>query len=461
MPVINMRDVLAKAAAADAVDGSEDQLALDFSHRHTDELRYCALWGKWLQWDETRWRPEPTLKAYDLARAVAHDYAKSLDDDKIGSAKTVNAVVQLARADRRHAAVTEQWDTDIWLLNTPSGTIELPKGLLRGHRLDDYITKITAAASGGACPQWKKFLLRIMGGDSNLDNAAPCNKTAQELVDYLQRVAGYCLTGSIREHALFFCYGTGANGKGVFINTLGGILRDYAAVAPMETFLASKHDRHPTDLAGLRGARLVTAQETTEGRRWDETKIKALTGGDPISARFMRQDFFTYTPEFKLLIAGNHKPGLRGVDEAITRRFNLIPFAVTIPKAERDPDLAEKLKAEWPGILQWMIEGCKACASNGLQPPKAVREATEAYLESENAIGRWLEEKCVLTDPNAFTSSVDLFASWKTWSEAAGDHAGNQRGFTQALEDRGFRRGRGWGTAGAGTGSRGFFGIRL
>ena len=177
-----------------------------------------------------------------------------------------------------------------------------------------------------------------------------------ELVAFLQRVAGYALTGSTSAHALFFLYGTGANGKSVFVNTVAGILGDYHRTAPIETFTASSHERHPTDLAGLRGARLVTAVETEEGRRWAESRIKALTGGDKIAARFMRQDFFEFTPQFKLLIAGNHKPGLRSVDEAIRRRFNLIPFAVTIPDEERDENLTDNLKAEWPGILAWMIE---------------------------------------------------------------------------------------------------------
>jgi putative DNA primase/helicase len=442
MPVINLRDALAKAAAADAVEGSEDQLALDYSHRHADDLRYCAQWGKWLHWDGRRWCLEPTLKAFDYARAVAHDYAKALDDGKLGSAKTVSAITQLARADRRHAATTDQWDTNIWLLNTPTGTIELPAGRLRSHNREDYITKIAATAAGGSCPLWLQFLDRVTGGDG-------------ELVGYLQRVAGYCLTGSTREHAMFFCYGTGANGKGVFINTLTALLGDYAAVAPMETFLASKSDRHPTDLAGLRGARLVTAQETTEGRRWDETKIKALTGGDPISARFMRQDFFTFVPEFKLLPAGNHKPGLRAVDEAIRRRLNLIPFRVTIPRVERDPDLAEKLKTEWPGILQWAIEGCRFWRERGLDPPPAVRDATEAYFEAENAIGRWIEEQCAL-DRTYFETIAVLYGNWNTWCEANGEFTGSQKRFSQALEDRGFERHRE-----GSNGDRGFRGIAL
>ena len=209
------------------------------------------------------------------------------------------------------------------------------------------MTKSTAVAPDPACPcpLWHDFLAKVTAGDD-------------ELQAYLHRMIGYCLTGSIREHALFFAFGTGGNGKGVMINTITGILAAYAAVASMDTFTASPGDRHPADLAMLRDARLVTAQETEEGRRWAESRIKALTGGDPITARFMRQDFFTFEPVFKLLIAGNHRPGLRGVDEAIRRRMNLLPFTVTISAGDRDPELPEKLRKEWTGILAWAIKGC-------------------------------------------------------------------------------------------------------
>jgi putative DNA primase/helicase len=169
---------------------------------------------------------------------------------------------------------------------------------------------------------------------------------ATELIAFLQRMAGYSLTGSIQEHALFFHHGVGANGKSTFASVLAGILGDYQRTAPIETFVASWGERHPTDLAGFQGARLVTAIETEEGRRWDETKVKTLTGGDRVSARFMRQDFFEYQPQFKLMIAGNHKPALRSVDEAIRRRLHLVPWAVVIPPAERDKNLGDKLRAE-------------------------------------------------------------------------------------------------------------------
>ncbi|WP_373503766.1 phage/plasmid primase, P4 family [Aestuariivirga sp.] len=242
-------------------------------------------------------------------------------------------------------------------------------------------------------------------------------------------------------HALFFLYGLGANGKSVFIDTLAGVLGDYHKTAPIETFTASSGDRHPTDLAGLRGARLVTATETEEGRRWAEAKIKQLTGGDKISARFMRQDFFEYVPQFKLLVAGNHKPGLRSVDEAIRRRFHLLPFTVTIPAEERDLHLKDKLKAEWPGILSWAVQGCLDWQRVGLNPPEAVKQATAAYLEAEDATAAWLDDCCIV-DPQAWESSADLFSSWKTWAEKAGEPIGSSKSFVAKLETRGFRENR-------------------
>src|ERR1017187_1284583 len=209
---------------------------------------------------------------------------------------------------------------------------------------------------------WRRFLDRVTDGNA-------------ELQAFLQRVIGDCLSGSVCEHALFFLYGTGANGKSVFLSTIAGLLADYAKTAPASAFTASSTDQHPTDLAGLRGARFVTAIETEDGRWWAEAKIKSLTGGDRILARFMRQDFFEYVPQLKLVVAGNHKPGLRNVDEAIRRRLHLIPFTVTIAENERDPELTEKLKAEYPGILQWAIEGCLMWQREGLNPPVVVRDA--------------------------------------------------------------------------------------
>ena len=425
---------------------SDEALALRFAEKHAPALRYVAAWRRWFFWDGQRWAVEETLKAFDLARAICRQAASECVKDpkiahKVASAQTVAAVHRLAMADRRLAATVDQWDSDPWLLNTPNGVIDLRDGRCHPHRLDRFMTKIAAVASGGDCSQWMTFLDRVTAGDN-------------DLVLYLQRLCGYALTGMTREQILAFLYGSGANGKTVFINTTSGIFGDYATSAPMETFTASKTERHPTELAMLRGARLVTATETEEGRRWAESKIKALTGGDKITARFMRQDFFTFTPQFTLIIAGNHKPGLRNVDEAIRRRLQLVPFTVTIPEGERDGELEEKLKAEWPGILQWMIEGTIEWAGGGgLQPPEAVLSATHDYLESEDAVAAWIRDCCVI-DTGTYTRNAVLFASWQQWAKTAGEHPVKMTKFTKALDVRGFERYR--------TGkARGFIGIAV
>jgi putative DNA primase/helicase len=273
-----------------------------------------------------------------------------------------------------------------------------------------------------------------------------------QLVDFLQRMCGYSLTGSTREEALFFGYGTGANGKTKFIGAITGAMGDYHRTAAIETFTASATERHPTDLAGLHGARLVTAIETEEGKQWAEAKIKALTGGDKIAARFMRQDYFEFTPRFKLLVAGNNKPGLRSVGEAMRRRLHLIPFTVTIPAEER-ADLDELLRQEWPGILNWMVEGCLEWQRIGLSPPKIVTDATEKYFEAEDRILAWTEQ-CCDHDPNATETTAKLYGSWVSHCTRTGEVIGSQRRFSEALEEHGIERWRD-------KNDRGFRGLRL
>jgi putative DNA primase/helicase len=408
---------------------TDEALALAFAQRHAGDLRYVAAWGKWLSWTGTHWRFDDTLQAFDHARQICREAAAACNKNQvasaIASAKTVAAVERLAKADRRLAATIDQWDADPWLLNTPSGVVDLRAGDIVARRPDQYFTKIPAVAPLGDCPRFLAFLSIITGGDV-------------ELQRYLRRAAGYALTGVTQEHVLLFGYGTGANGKSVLVNTVSGILGNYHRTAPIETFTASAADRHPTDLAGLRGARLVTATETEEGRRWAESRIKALTGGDVVPARFMRQDFFEYTPAFKLLIVGNHKPSLRSVDEAIRRRFHLVPFSITIESQDRDPELVDKLKVEWPGILAWMIEGCLDWQESGLRPPKAVLDATAAYLEAEDAISAWMEERC-RRGVSEWESSSELYASWKGWAELAGEQPGTMKRFAQQLETRGLQ----------------------
>lgn len=426
-----------------AIGFTEEDLALSFARENEATLRFCAAWSQWLIWDGVRWAVDKTLLSVDLARDLCRRAAYSANERAaaaLGQARTVTAVEKLARSDRRLAADADQWDADPWLLNTPGGVVDLRTGEVEPSNPALHMTKVTGAAPGGDCPTWLRFLDRITGGDA-------------ELQAYIQRVLGYALTGNTSAHAVFFGYGTGANGKSVLIDTVAGILGNYHKTAPIETFTDSGGERHPTELAMLRGARLVTAVETEEGRRWAESRIKTLTGGDRIAARFMRQDFFEYDPQFKLFVAGNHKPGLRSVDEAMKRRFHMIPFAVTIPDGERDPELKDKLRAEWPGILAWMIAGCCEWQRIGLSRPAAVRAATEAYMEAEDALSAWIDQKCE-RDPHGWEASSALYASWKTWAEAHGEYSGTARRFYQALETRGIEPRR---TSHA----RGFGGIRL
>jgi putative DNA primase/helicase len=356
--------------------------------------------------------------------ALTADYktAKAICD---GS--TIAAVEKLARSDRRVAARVNQFNTNHWLLNTPGGVVDLKTGKLQPHRAEDYMSLITEVAPSETadCPRFKAFLGEIMGNDG-------------DLISYLQRLIGYCLTGEIREHVLIFGYGTGKNGKGVLINTLRGILGSYHKTAPMECFQETFGERHPTDLAMLQSRRLVTATETDEGKRWSESKIKTLTGGDQISARFMRQDFFQYIPAFKLFLTGNHKPSLKTVDEAIRRRFHLIPFAVTIPPERQDKDLGDKLRVEYPGILRWAIEGCLAWQRQGLSPPAAVIDATNDYLEAQDTLSQWIEERCNV-GPNCWALVNTLYESWKLWGELAGEKVPPQRKFSEALRALGYQ----------------------
>lgn len=299
---------------------------------------------------------------------------------------------------------------------------------LREQRPEDYCTKATTVNPdlNADCPLWRVFLLRIMGGD-------------EDMVDYLQRICGYCCTGVTDEHVLFFLHGTGANGKSTFAGVLLGILgigpSGYAAVAPIDTFLAANTDQHPTDMAMMRGARLVVAHETEEHRAWAIAKIKRLTGGDPISARFMRQDFFTYVPQFKVMILGNHKPSLNSIDEATRRRFHLIPFAVTIPEDQRDHELVEKLKAEYPAILGWMLRGCEMWRSIGLAPPANVLAASANYFADEDTIGSWIAE-CCDTGKSFYDTAMCLYPSWRRWAEAHGEMPGKYGAFVKALDAR-------------------------
>ena len=406
---------------------TEDLLARRLVDRHGDRLRYVDTWGRWLTWDGKRWIDDQTRYVIDLVRQLCREFGllEPKLQGRLERAGTIEAVERLARSDRRVAATPALWDSDPYLLNTPDGVLDFRTGDLRPHDPALYCRKMTGAGMGDDCPLWRAFLRRITDGD-------------EELERYLQRMAGYALTGLTNEHAFFLLFGHGANGKSVFLSTQAAAWGDYCTTAPADVFLASTGDRHPTELAALHGARLVIASEIEPGRRWNESRLKELTGGDKISARFMRRDFFEFQPAFKLIIATNHKPRIRTVSEAMRRRLHLVPFTVTIPPEERDPMLAEKLREELPGILTWCVEGAVEWLAGGLRPPEAVQAHTAEYFDAEDRIAEWLEQRCECY-PAYATLGADLLADYRQWLEQQGEGSISRTAFYEALATKGFK----------------------
>jgi P4 family phage/plasmid primase-like protien len=423
----------ASKRATEALKGfdlTEDGIALAFVNRHRDVLRFDHHVGAWYLWNDQAWRREETKLAFSWARDICRQLAKAENARSrvLARAATAAAVERFAQADRAFAVTSALWDADPRLLGTPGGTVDLRTGELRPAARTDYITKLTAVAPAESadCPLWLRFLNDATHGNSGF-------------IRFLQQWSGYSLTGFIREHALLFVYGEGGNGKSTWINTIANVMNEYATVAAMDTFIASQGDRHPTDLAALRGARMVRASETEEGQAWSEVRIKALTGGDKIAARFMRQDFFEFTPQFKLTIIGNHMPELRNVDEAARRRFNVAPFTHKPPVI--DKTLEDKLQAEWPAILRWMIDGCLDWQENSLMRPDVVTASTAEYFSEQDLMAQWLDECCERRDEDgipAKDSFNSLLSSYRNFVKARGDEPGSSKGFGKAMRKRGF-----------------------
>jgi putative DNA primase/helicase len=436
---------------------SEDAIALDFADRHKDILRYEGYRNRWFKWAGMRWEVDHTLSSHAMARKLCREVASTLykesveralkalppdalkaDKDSVRksakrlataitrqlrSAKTVFAVLNLARSDPKLISNVQQWDANAWLLNTPAGTINLKTGTLDKHNVRHYITKLCAVSpEPGEPTRWLQFLNEIFEGNA-------------EMIDYIQRVLGYCITGVTIDHALFYAWGRGQNGKTTILETIGYILGDYWIESPPQAFIASNESRHETEIARMHNVRLVTSDELPQGREWDTSKVKRLTGGSTISARFMRQDYFEFEPQFKLLMAGNDRPSLKQVDDAIRRRFHLIPFAYKVPEDRKDKDLPLKLEAEGARILQWLIDGCLIWQRMGLQPPTVVREATESYLTSEDSLAQWFEE-CCNVDPQSISTSTELFQSWAHWAKINEEFIGSRKSFSQQLTNR-------------------------
>lgn len=417
---------------------AQSDVAMVFAENFDGKMLYCHNTGKWYVWTGAYWKPEETRLAFQYSRELAIAFsegAKPTEYKEVRRASFAGAVEKFAQGDRRISVTAERWDRDPFLLGTPDGTLDLRTGLLRTADAVDGITRLTAVTPmrGMPTPLWTKFLLETFTGDD-----------CAGLIHFIQQWFGYCLTGDIREHALWFGFGDGGNGKGVLLNTIRGILKDYAVAAAMATFTASKWEQHSTELAMLKGSRIVTASETEKGRAWAESRIKQITGGDPVTARFMRQNFFTFSPEFKLTLIGNHKPLLRGVDDAVRRRFNLVPFMNKPVVVDRQ--LEARLRPEWPGILAWLVEGCLNWQQNGLIRPVSVTKATEGYFEDQDITGQWLADCCEVRPGTVIAeTSMALFSSWKHFAEEAGEYPGNRKAFTTELMRRGFeafRRGK-------------------
>jgi putative DNA primase/helicase len=322
-------------------------------------------------------------------------------------------------------------DADPWLFNTANGTIDLRTGILRGHRREDLITKLAPVEHNPAAtaPAWEHFLQRVLPGE--------------DLRGFVQRATGYSATGNTSEQCMFINHGTGANGKSTFQETISAALGDYAMRTPTEMLLAKRSDGVPNDIARLKGSRFVSASETEEGRRLAESRIKDLTGQDTITARFMRAEWFDFEPVHKLWLSTNHKPEIRGTDQAIWRRIRLVPWTVVIPPAEQDKKLPEKLRAELPGVLAWIVQGCLEWRRKGLQAPEEVRRATVEYRAEMDVVGAFLAECCAIA-PERDVSAADLYKAYGEWCKDTGETQVKQRRFGGQLTERGdFERYRG------------------
>src|SRR5215203_2556672 len=410
-----------------------------FVRDHGEDVRYCYPWRKWLVWTGTRWERDDTGKVHKLAketvRAIYREASDAEDEDRrkalakhatqSEAEPKIRAMLELAKSETPISPDT--LDADPWLFNATNGTIDLRTGALREHRREDLITKLALVeyAPSATAPTWEAFLERVLPGE--------------DLRTFVQRAAGYSATGDISEQCMFINHGTGANGKSTFQETISAALGDYAMRTPTEMLLAKRSDGVPNDVARLKGSRFVSASETEEGRRLAESRIKDLTGQDTITARFMKAEWFDFAPTHKLWLSTNHKPEIRGTDAAIWRRIRLVPWRVSIPPAQQDKALPEKLRSELPGILAWVVRGCLQWRRKGLQAPEEVRQATGDYRSEMDVLAAFLEECCILRS-DAMAFAKNLYVAYKEWCEANGEPVEKQRRFGMRLTERGLRR---------------------
>ena len=392
-----------------------------FARLYGDRLRFDHRRRSWLIWAGHWWREDDQ----NLVRRFAKDAAREryggateiadLDERArearfaIGSEnrQRLDAMLRAAESEPPLSDAGDSWDAEPWLLGVANGVLNLRTGSLRPGAAGDRITRHTQIPFDPAatCPRWERFLEEVLRGDA-------------ELIDYIWRAAGYGLTGVVSEQCVFMCHGSGANGKSVFLAILRETLGQYAFNAPFSTFEAKDRSSIPNDLAALAGRRLVTASETNEGSRLNEARLKALTGGDPITARFLHGEFFTYQPVAKLWLAVNHRPEVRDDSYGFWRRVRLVPFLRQF-RDDADAGLLDTLRAELPGILAWAVRGAIAWRERGLEPPAAVLSATEAYRVESDPLAGFLEECCVEGVGLSVVAS-EIYRAYRGWAEAQG-----------------------------------------
>jgi putative DNA primase/helicase len=394
---------------------------------HGRNIRYVVDMGRWIVWDDTRWRiDEGEIEimrcAKDTGRSI---YAEAQAEEDTSrhkglaawarqseSAWRIEAMIKLARSEPEITLYTKALNADRMLLGVQNGTLDLRTGQLRKPKREDYITKQASVTfdTNAQCARWRQFLEEITGGD-------------EDLIRFLQRMAGYALTGDITEQCLFVLHGLGANGKGVFTSTLERLAGDYGCTTMAEILMAQKYRNIPLpELARLVGSRFVLAPESEDGAQLAEGVVKQLTGEDKIVACHKYRDPFEFQPQFKVWLVTNHEPIIKGDDHAIWRRIRLVPFKVTIPEDRQDKKLKGALLEELPGILNWAIEGCLAWQHEGLRPPPRVLKATEAYRSDMDILGDWIAQWCI-TGPEVADKSTPtehLYASYEQWAKDCG-----------------------------------------
>jgi P4 family phage/plasmid primase-like protien len=415
-----------------------------FVDRYGQRVRWCPSMKSHLLWDGKRWAKddcdEVVKLAQETARSIHHEAANTDDTDKqrrlarwaISSQSAARITAMISQAQPHLAVRLEALDADRWLLNCENGTIDLRTGEVRDHDPEDLITKLVPVAfdRGASAPRFRRFLEEtLVHGD---------------VIAFVQRFAGYSLTGDTRERALAILWGSGKNGKSTLVELLTEVIGDYAQGTDVETVLMKRHGGVGNDVAALKGARFVSCSEVEKGRRLAESKVKQLTGRDTVTARFLFCEPFNFKPEFKLWMSTNNKPEIRGTDDAIWDRLRLIPFTQRFEGSASDPKLPEKLREELPGVLAWLVDGCLDWQEHGLGEPKQVAEATAEYRSEMDSLAAFIEECCVV-HKDATAPFRDLYDRYSEWSEKSGEIAEKKRAFGTLLTDRGFLPGNGSG----------------